>query len=94
MSSDYANEKLSACVSTLATSPKGLPDRLAEVAEQWVRLEPSDFPAAHRTEYAAIDEALSAAGEIRETIRGMSPDRAAEMASRIFELYEASRVKV
>lgn len=91
MSQTYATEKLSACVSTLATSEKALPDRLGEIAELWVRLErEEDFPDGDvRASYDAIDEALCARGEIRKTVLTMTADEASGIATKICDLYEA-----
>lgn len=79
-------------MSALATSEKGLPDRLGEIAELWVRLvRHEDFPDGDlRASYDAIDEALCAGGEIRRTVLTMTADDASAIATKICDLYEAA----
>ncbi len=93
MTYDYAIEKLSACVYALATGAGPLPARLGEVTEHWVRLEPKDFPEPLRIDFARIDEALGAAGEIRSTVAQFDADRAADVARQIYELYESGLLR-
>ena len=98
MSIDYAHEKLSAAVYSLATGAGRVQERLADAALVLIRLKPDDFPddGDLRRSFVGVMDDLTyeqpqqeGEGRISATLKVTSDYDASEIAKRILALYHA-----
>lgn len=96
MSLVYAREKLHLAVNTLSTGTADIKTRLRDAyISCLLPLEAEDLPANLQPELEAIQEEIDRIpaqgdeGSVQATLNTMSDDQCAEMAQKIFSLYEA-----
>jgi len=95
MNLDYAHQKFSAAVESMAESPASIQRRIADAyIDQLHILNPDDLPDEIRTDWRVTVEELTAVkaagneGDVNATVQSMSQDAAVAIARRIVHMYD------